>query len=78
MNVSLVVELPIRRELLSLVMDGLETTVRFQAQKTSFEFQMLDMQLDNYSETAIHPAIIRSERQSSIAEKIGSTTEVIL
>ena len=78
LNVSLIVELPIRRELLSLVMDGLETTIRYQGQKTSFEFQMLDIQLDNYSETAIHPAILRSERQSSLAEKISSSSKVIL
>jgi hypothetical protein len=62
-GVSLVVDKPIRRELLSLYIDGLEGCLIKQGDAQSFEFMIMDIQIDNYSETAIYPVLLHSTKK---------------
>jgi hypothetical protein len=62
-GVSVVVEKPTRREFLSLYIDWLEVLVRLKGSLRSLEFLVMDLQVDNYSETMIHPVLLRSRKK---------------
>ena len=62
-GISLVVEKPTRRELFSLYVDGLELTHKVKNNLMSFEFNIMDLQIDNYSETVIYPVLLRSKKK---------------
>lgn len=62
-GLSLVVEKPVRRELLSLYIDGLEGCLIKQNEAQSFEFMIMDIQIDNYSETTIYPVLLHSTKK---------------
>lgn len=57
-GLSLVVEKPVRREFLSLYVDDMVAKYRCQETLNSLEFSILNMQLDNYSESCIHPVLL--------------------
>ena len=57
-GISLVLDKPVRREFLSLYIDGLEGRLKIKGSSTSFEFIISDLQIDNYSETAICPVLL--------------------
>jgi SHR-binding domain of vacuolar-sorting associated protein 13 len=62
-GLSLVVEKPVRREFLSLYIDGLEGRVKTKGAIRSFEFMIVDLQIDNYSETAVYPVLLHSKKK---------------
>ena len=62
-GVSLVVEKPIRREFLSLYVDGLEGRLKTKGTIRSFEFLVTDLQIDNYSETVVYPVLLHSAKK---------------
>eukprot|EP01038_Epipyxis_sp_PR26KG_P007511 gene7511-10233_t len=62
-GLSLVVEKPTRRELFSLYVDDLELRLKSSGSTRSLEFMIMDLQLDNYSETVIHPVMLRSNKK---------------
>ena len=62
-GISLVVEKPHRREFLSLYIDWLEVLLRTRGNMRSLEFMLMDLQVDNYSETAIYPVLLRSRKK---------------
>jgi hypothetical protein len=62
-GLSLVVEKPVRREFLSLYIDGLEGRVKSKGAIRSFEFMIVDLQIDNYSETAVYPVLLHSKKK---------------
>lgn len=57
-GISLVLDKPVRREFLSLYIDGLEGRAKFKGKSKSFEFVVSDLQIDNYSETALYPVLL--------------------
>jgi hypothetical protein len=65
-GLSLVVEKPVRREFLSLYIDGLEGRVKTKGAMRSFEFVVADLQVDNYSETAVYPVLLHSLKNSKM------------
>lgn len=71
-GVSLVVEKPERRELLSLYVDWVEMFVKSRGTMNSFEFAVMDMQVDSYSETAIYPVLLHSEKRAQELVSGGS------
>lgn len=62
-GLSLVVEKPIRREFLSLYVDGLEGRLKTKGHVRSFEFMVMDLQVDNYSETVVYPVLLHSTKK---------------
>jgi hypothetical protein len=62
-GMSLVVEKPTRRELLSLYIDGLEVLLKSRGSMQSLELSVADLQVDNYSETVIYPVMLRSKKK---------------
>jgi hypothetical protein len=64
-GLSLVVEKPIRREFFSLYLDDLEAKMKTKGALKSFEFIIMDVQLDNYSETGVYPVLLHSMRKSN-------------
>ena len=62
-GLSLVVEKPTRREVLSLYVDGLEGRLKTKGIQRSFEFIVMDLQIDNYSESAIYPVLLHSTKK---------------
>lgn len=62
-GISLVVEKPQRREFVSLYVDWLEVLVRMKGNMRSLEFMIMDLQVDNYSETVIYPVLLRSSKK---------------
>ena len=62
-GVSIVVEKPIRREFLSLYVDGLEGRLKTKGTFRSFEFMVTDLQIDNYSETVVYPVLLHSTKK---------------
>lgn len=62
-GLSLVVEKPTRREFLSLYIDGLEGRLKTKGIQRSFEFIVMDLQIDNYSESAIYPVLLHSTKK---------------
>lgn len=62
-GLSLVIERPVRREFLSLYIDGLEGRVKTKGSIRSFEFTVMDLQIDNYSETAVYPVLLHSTKK---------------
>lgn len=64
-GLSLVVEKPIRREFFSLYLDCLEAKMKTKGALRSFEFIIMDVQLDNYSETGVYPVLLHSMRKSN-------------
>ncbi|RYH20785.1 hypothetical protein EON65_22470, partial [archaeon] len=63
LGVSLVVERPIRKELFSLYMDRIEIFFKSKGMMKTLDFSVLDLQLDNYSESCIYPVLIRSTKK---------------
>ena len=64
-GVSLVLEKPYRREFLSLYIDGLEGRVKKKGSLCSYEFMILDLQVDNYSQTVVYPVLLHSMKKNS-------------
>ena len=62
-GLSLVIERPVRREFMSLYIDGLEGRVKTKGSIRSFEFTVMDLQIDNYSETAVYPVLLHSTKK---------------
>lgn len=62
-GISLVVEKPHRRELFSLYMDRIEIFLKSKGPLKTIDFTILDLQLDNYSESAVYPILIRSTKK---------------
>ena len=57
-GISLVVEKPIRREFLSLYVDGLSLQNISAGPMKTYELQIANFQVDNYSETTIYPVLL--------------------
>lgn len=55
LGVSLILERPLRREFLSLYAEEVKTSVSFMGRSTSVDLSVENVQVDNYSETAIYP-----------------------
>ncbi len=68
-GVSLVVEKPVRREFLSLYVDDLTAKYRSQETLNSLEFSILNAQIDNYSESCIHPVLLHDLRDDQSDDK---------
>jgi len=68
LGVSLMVEKPVRRELFSLYVDGLRWGLESRGCKRSLEFLVEDVQVDNYSESAIYPVLLHSKRKDSASD----------
>lgn len=69
-GLSLVLEQPVRREFLSLYIDGLEGRLKTKGAIRSVEFMVMDLQVDNYSETVVYPVLLHSTKKevhSSVA-----------
>ena len=64
LGLSLVFERPVRREFLSLYIEGLEGKFKTKGAIRSFEFMLLDLQIDNYSETTIYPVLLHSLKKN--------------
>jgi hypothetical protein len=62
-GLSFVLEKPIRREFLSLYIDGLDFRVENKGILRSFELCIDDVQVDNYSETVIYPVLLHSSKK---------------
>ena len=75
LGVSLVVERPTRRELFSLYIAGLELTLRF-GQIRSLEFVISDLQIDNYSESAMYPVLLHSKRKDLQHSEAGRSLKI--
>eukprot|EP00981_Chlorochromonas_danica_P008515 scaffold2207_cov161-Ochromonas_danica.AAC.5 len=63
LGISLVVEKPTRRELFSLYMDYIDLLFQSKGPIKSFKLSVLDLQLDNYSESAVYPILLRSTKK---------------
>lgn len=63
LGLSVVLEKPIRREFLSLYIDELEGQYKFREDAKSFEFAIMDFQVDNYSESAMYPVLMHSTKK---------------
>ena len=74
LGLSLVFERPLRKEFLSLYIEGLEGKLKTKGVIRSFEFLLLDLQIDNYSETAIYPVVLHSlkKNKSTTDNKVKS------
>jgi hypothetical protein len=66
-----VLEKPIRREFLSLYIDGLDFKVENKGILRSFELCIDDVQVDNYSESVIYPVLLHSSKKEE-REKLKS------
>eukprot|EP01033_Poteriospumella_lacustris_P006747 gene6747-4866_t len=62
-GISLVLEKPRRREFLSLYVDGIQLKWQRRGHVNTLEFAVMDLQVDNYSESAIYPIILRSTKK---------------
>lgn len=62
-GLSLVLDSPVRREFLSLYVDGVEISVTSRGQYMSMELHVMDMQIDNYSESKLYPVLMRSRKK---------------
>ncbi len=73
-GLSVVVEKPTRREFLSLYVDGLSLQNTVTGSIKTFELQVANLQVDNYSETAIHPVLLHDlkDSASSSSEETGN------
>ena len=60
---SLVVEKPVRRELFSMYIDNVDLSYKARGNLRSLEFNVMDLQVDNYSETMIYPVMLRSTKK---------------
>lgn len=58
-GISLILDKPVRREFLSAYIDGLEARFKSKGGMKSLEFMVMDLQIDNYSPTAINPVLLR-------------------
>ncbi len=76
-GVSLVVEKPVRREFLSLYVDDLTAKYRSQETLNSLEFSVLNAQIDNYSESCIHPVLLHDLRDDQSDDKDDKDEEAI-
>ena len=75
LGLSLVLEKPVRREFLSLYIDELEGQYKFRDDSKSFEFAIMDFQLDNYSESAIYPVLMHSTKKEihkNVSNSVGA------
>lgn len=76
-GISLIVENPIRRELLSFFIDTFEMELNYNDNKTKIDIYLSDFQLDNYSETAVYPVILKSTFKD-IKSKFNSSQSKLL
>lgn len=66
LGVSLIAERPVRREFMSLYLEEIEANIimkgstQTESGKNFFEFKIHDIQIDNYSETAVYPVLLHS------------------
>lgn len=75
LGVSLVLEKPFRREFLSLYIDELEGQYKFRDDAKSFEFAIMDFQVDNYSESALYPVLMHSTKKEvhkNVSNSVGT------
>lgn len=72
-GVSLVLEKPYRREFLSLYIDGLEGRVKRKGSLCSYELMILDLQIDNYSQTVVYPVLLHSMKKDSKMDFMSHT-----
>ena len=73
-GLSLVVERPVRREFLSLYLEGLEGRVKTKGAIRSFELMVMDLQVDNYSESVVYPVLLhRIKKDKAGSQRRGST-----
>lgn len=77
-GVSLVLEKPQRREFFSLYLDGVEMQIKTRGPVTTMEFAVMDLQVDNYSESAIYPIILRSTKKEVHKSVVMDGEEEIL
>lgn len=61
-GLSLVVEKPVRREFLSIYLEGIWGRLASKGTSRSLEFIMRDFQVDNYSETCVYPVMLHGAR----------------
>jgi hypothetical protein len=62
-SVSLTVEKPVRREFFNLQIQGVSGCLRATSNARSLELEVGDLQLDSYSETAMHPVLLYSRKR---------------
>jgi hypothetical protein len=72
LSLSVVVESPKRREVLSLYAEDLEGRVIVSKELTSYEFYLFDLQVDNYSEAAIFPVLLYNSEKEQKKRRTSS------
>jgi hypothetical protein len=78
LGVSLVLDKPVRREFLSLYIDGMEGRFKIKGSgMKSFEFLIMDLQIDNYSESSIYPILMYSVKRDIVASSESSSSLLI-
>ena len=75
LGVSLIVEKPVRREFLSLYVDNMDFRYKVVDSVRSYEFVVLDLQVDNYSETVIHSVLLYCAKEEEKKENDGEEGE---
>lgn len=75
-GLSLVLDKPVRKEFLSLYLDGVDFTVKKIGRVRTFALDIMDMQIDNYSESRIYPVLLRSKKKE-IHRSIQLTSEAL-
>ena len=63
-GISIVADVPDRREILSLYTEQTNGKIRLLGNRTSFEFSAQDMQIDNYCETCVYPVMFHRVRSA--------------
>ena len=79
-SISLILERPSRRELLNLFADDLNCRFVFSEKLNTYEISLLDIQVDNYSESAVYPVMLYSSHKEAGQRRkksvIGSLSNV--
>lgn len=79
-SLSLILERPIRRELLNVFADDLNCRFVFSQNVNSYEVSLTDIQVDNFSESAVYPVMLYSSQKETGERRrkslIGSMSNV--
>jgi hypothetical protein len=80
LSISLVIETPTRREFLSCFAEDIGGRVVLNSQLSSYEVHITDLQVDNYSESAVHPVLLYGSQKETVNRRrksaIGSLSSV--
>ena len=79
-SLSLILERPVRRELLNVFADDLNCRFVFSQNVNSYEISLTDLQVDNFSESAVYPVMLYSSQKETGERRrrslIGSMSNV--